>query len=357
MLKLDSDGQFQWSVIWEEQNGFYITSIVLDPDSSIYIAGRFCGTVDLDPGPGVDMRTSTNPEYYATFLIKLGPDNSYKWGCVWDTYTPVNYEGVRITDIKETPSGDIIVAGGFEGIADLDPGPGVDIHDSEAEWASFLIKLDSDGGFKWAKSWTAGYVSTPIRAPAIAIDQNENIYIAHWFGLPTDLDPGPKQDIRYSNGGSDVFMSKFDPDGNFLWAKTWGGPGSDDVTDVLIDNNNLLWIGGKFDKTVDFDPARVPMSTRRQAPTGKGHFSASSISMATILACRLGTEIGRSRDIRCDAFNNIYYGWDYGHSDGGTDFDPGPKTEIHDPEGPYDDNGNYGQRPFLLKTPADGNWW
>jgi len=56
-----------------------------------------------------------------------------------------------------------------------------------------------------------------------AVEVNENILVTGEFHDSVDFDPGPTVDEHESVAGNDIFLSKFDSDGNFIWARTWGG--------------------------------------------------------------------------------------------------------------------------------------
>ena len=57
-----------------------------------------------------------------------------------------------------------------------------------------------------------------------------------------------------SFGGDDVFVSKLDVSGNFIWAKRIGGPGGDYAESIAVDVVGNVYSTGYFDGTADFDP-------------------------------------------------------------------------------------------------------
>ena len=46
------------------------------------------------------------------------------------------------------------------------------------------------------------------------------IYVLFWL---VEFDPGSEVTECSSVGENDIILNKFDSDGNFLWARTWGG--------------------------------------------------------------------------------------------------------------------------------------
>jgi len=104
----------------------------------------------------------------------------------------------------------------------------------------------------WAVTW--GGVSDD-RGFVVATDEQGNSYVTGYFqGSGVDFDPGTGENIHSSNGGLDVFLSKFKPDGSLVWAKTWGGTSDDWGRGVGIDDTSL-YVAGWFSGTVDFDPS------------------------------------------------------------------------------------------------------
>ncbi len=60
--------------------------------------------------------------------------------------------------------------------------------------------------------------------------------------------------LIYSRGNKDVFVTKADSSGNFLWAKSFGGTGIDDGYGITVDNSGNLFITGDFSGTMFFTP-------------------------------------------------------------------------------------------------------
>lgn len=51
-----------------------------------------------------------------------------------------------------------------------------------------------------------------------------------------------------------MFVSKLNAQGQFLWAKRFGGIGSDEAYSIAIDSSGNICFTGKYNATVDFDP-------------------------------------------------------------------------------------------------------
>ncbi len=89
---------------------------------------------------------------------------------------------------------------------------------------------------------------------SIVTDQSGNSYITGSFTNQMDADPGLGILNLTSNDSSDIFITKLDSVGSFIWAKQIGGTGKDEGYSIAIDEASNLYISGIFSDTVDFDP-------------------------------------------------------------------------------------------------------
>jgi hypothetical protein len=101
----------------------------------------------------------------------------------------------------------------------------------------FLVKYDAAGNVIWAKEASG---SNDNFANSVATDALGNIYIAGQFystiitfGSITLTDPG-------------MFVVKYDPSGNIIWAKDANGNNSSVVCSIALDDLGNIFVGGKF---------------------------------------------------------------------------------------------------------------
>lgn len=140
--------------------------------------------------------------------------------------------------------GQIFVAGLFHGNVDFDPGSGSTIASPDGEYLGVsLSKFDSMGDFKWVRVWGGNEIPGEV-CTDICVDGNGDIYATGAFTGTVDFDPGPEIEQRTSNGLWDIFLTKFDSSGVFLWARTWGGHYDDLADRVVIDNNGDIHVSG-----------------------------------------------------------------------------------------------------------------
>jgi len=148
-------------------------------------------------------------------------------------------------------SGNVYTAGVFGGTVDFDPSPAVFNLSSTYGSGGFIQKLDAQGNFIWAKAFT-GNGATQITS--MVIDTAGNIYTTGDFTWTTDFDPGAGVANLTSGGYNDIFVSKLDSSGNFVWAKSVGGSNYDYGYDIATDSSGNVYAVGSYIGTVDFDP-------------------------------------------------------------------------------------------------------
>lgn len=86
------------------------------------------------------------------------------------------------------------------------------------------LKTDANGNFVWAKNLNASIGSQGL---SIAVDAVGAVYTMGSNEGTIDLDPGNVVSSATSMGREELFISKLDALGNFLWGKSIGGPSPD----------------------------------------------------------------------------------------------------------------------------------
>ncbi|WP_020468820.1 SBBP repeat-containing protein [Zavarzinella formosa] len=242
LTKVDPAG----NLIWAKQfgGGVFLDDLALtvDANGNIYTAGTATGGVDFDPGPGVYHLNSGGE-----FVTKLNSAGNFVWARQFDVLSGgLSYAQQKAVSVDN--SGNVYTTGTFEGTVDFDPGSSVFSITSKS-FDTFVSKLDQAGNFVWAKSF-GGTVS--VNAGAIAVDALGDVYSTGFFNFTADFDPGPS--VYNLSGNGDAYISKLDPDGNFVWAKQFNGDGVSAGNGLALDAQGNVCIVGVFSDTADFDP-------------------------------------------------------------------------------------------------------
>ena len=105
-----------------------------------------------------------------------------------------------------------------------------------------MSQLDAaDGTFRWTNYGGSNGIDRSWGG--LAVDSNGGVYITGaYYGDTADF--GNDTLIRSGSNELEGFISKLDVNGSFLWAKSFGGTGSDEGMDVALDSTgNLLAVG------------------------------------------------------------------------------------------------------------------
>ncbi len=321
LSKFDGDGSYYWTITWGgpgKEEGF---GIDIDEDGNIYTPGAFSKTVDFDPGPGVEERTSPG-DSFSCCLSKFDSEGSFNWVVTWEAIAGIT-SGGGLNEVCVDNVGNIVVAGAFRGTYDLDPGPWVEEHTSytEDQHDAFICKLNPSCSFLWAASWGGESTDTSI---VVDTDNDGNIYSTGWFGYTVDFDPGPGVDEHTCSGGTGTFLSKFDPYGGFEWVRTYDEYGGDALTVDILDTIYISYGQSNFGKLVKFDQQGTELWSRAWGEFGK---------------------LTASRGLTTDGNQNVFVAGRFTQT---VDFDPGPGIEEHISEGFLD--------CFIMKFLPTGTW-
>lgn len=251
--KLDQFGNFVWTRVFGTDGMDKCNAITTDFAGNVYTIGTFSGSGDFNPSSGGAFKLGTNG-LNDIFISKLNPLGGFVWAKqIGGTLNDIG------KDIVVTDSGYIYITGSFSGIVDFNPDTAMaDTFYMEAKGVNdmFVVKLNSNGVFLWAKN--VGRSAAQCEGVSVDVDHKENVVIAGVFNDTMDFNPDTSSYIMNcaSEGLNDIFVGKFDVNGDFMWAKRWGGTGADYCTSMIIDMPNNIYTTGYFKDSVDFNPAK-----------------------------------------------------------------------------------------------------
>ena len=100
---------FGWTVTFGSWGADQVNGVAVAPEGTILVAGTFTAeTIDLDPGQGEDLRTSTAAT--AMFLVGLDQRGGYLWGM-----TSSGPGSMVPAEVTATRSGTFLVVGNLVG--------------------------------------------------------------------------------------------------------------------------------------------------------------------------------------------------------------------------------------------------
>jgi hypothetical protein len=209
-----------WVVTWGAKGDDGTIGVAVDHFDNALLSGCTVYNVDLDPGPG-------RVNCWGAFLLDLETDQDLLWANF--------YSGYRF--ITTDSQGNIL-----------------------AQEGAMIFKLNPFGELIWQRPVFDGIEYDRWAVLSFKIDNNDNMYVAGRFDGTFDFDPSPGGEFIVNAGGDgDAFVSKFDPEGNFLWVKTnggaahWGGGNNypanifcdDNFRTVAVDNSGNVFVAGE----------------------------------------------------------------------------------------------------------------
>lgn len=323
---------FQWAKAMGGSSSDLGESVVVDVSGNVYTTGSFATTTDFDPGVGTFTMTSAGG--VDIFISKFDASGNFVWA------KQLGGTGAdKGFSITTDASGNVYTTGEFSGTGDFDPGVGISNLVSAGQTDVFISKLDPSGNFVWAKKIGGSGLDF---GKSIKVD-GSNVYTTGGFNVIVDFDPSVGTFTMSSAGSSDIFISKLDVAGNFVWAKQLGGSSGDEGLGLCIDASGVH-ITGTFQGTGDFDPN---IGISNLSSSGVTDIFITKIDLAGNFswAKKIGSALtDEGHSITVDASGNVYT---TGRFSGVADFDPGAGTVNLTP-------ANYDI--FISKLDASGNF-
>lgn len=223
--------------------------------------------------------------------------------------------------------GNSYTTGIFQGTKDFDPGTGIsNLVSSGTDEDIFILKLDSMGSFLWARK--IGGASFKVVA-TIVLDAAGSIYTTGYFKGNLDADPGSANYNLYSGQyRTNGFATKYDRNGNFLWAKKIGDTTANvQALSIAVSAVGELCITGNFSGSADFDPG--PASVMLQSTGASDVFITIFKANGDLVWAKKTAGINQSEasgiSIDADEGGNFILA---GQFTGTVDFDPGAASNT-----------------------------
>ena len=173
LCKLDTSGNLVWA---RSVGGAGVeqAEVIRADGTHLYISGTFEQTIDADPGDGVIPLTSTGGRsLYYTKLDTAG-------NALWSHQVRGNNHFDGVCDLAVDADGNVFLTGAYYEEQDFDSGEGEFIMAPIIANDLYLMMVDAEGNFQWARSIaTAGVFDT---ANGLATDAQGNVFVTGGFG-------------------------------------------------------------------------------------------------------------------------------------------------------------------------------
>jgi hypothetical protein len=231
VAKLDAAGNCVWSQAWGA--GALASWLAVDPMGDIYLGGPIYGTVDLGCGALSSVTGSPND----VLVAKLSSSGACLWSKVFGDSAAHNMLALELDSAY-----DVVLVGSSAGSIDFGGGNLTAVGSSDA----YVAKLDTNGNYLWAERFgTAGSRSAVV---SLAIDGADDVFISGEIHGTVDFGCGALTSL----GLDDVFVAKLGPAGACVWSKSFGATvDSDDGDGLGLDSAGNVVLVGEFEHTIN----------------------------------------------------------------------------------------------------------
>lgn len=238
VAKFTSEGDLLWARVISGPLEDMARGVVADHLGNVYVVGHFTDTVvfSISPTETIAARSAGGQD---AFVVKYDANGHLIWkltggGSGNDTATDID---------RYKWSGKLYISGGFENRASF--GTATILSNGRSD--AFLMKMDPDGNAHWVRN--GGGLEHDVAA-SVAVDQtNESVFITGDFYDQANFGSAHLQ----STGSSDMFLAKYTEDGTLQWVKTNGGTSVDVATSVGTDLNGKVFVSGYYQGTTFFE--------------------------------------------------------------------------------------------------------
>jgi|GEM_PF-828199 len=240
LTKFDAAG----NALWSKKGGGTLTDrgygVVIDNTGNLVVTGHYYGTATFDTV------TRTSSGNLDAFTAKYDTAGHIQWFKDGKDVAQSSSRGIAYDNHGNT------VVIGYYGSSS---GPTITFDDKILTTAGqrdiFLVKYNAEGVVQWAKS--AGGTSTGEEGKDVACDADGNIYVTGMFADTATFGTF----TLYGNGSNDIFVAKYSPQGDVVWAKNAGGPKADVGYSIALDQSGNIFVGGYIDSLGTFGNTTV----------------------------------------------------------------------------------------------------
>lgn len=252
LVKFNSFGHYLWTRVFPSKDACVSRDMEFNPSGNLVLVGYFRDSTDFDPGPNEFSLIPPNGDIERSFMLELNPFD----GSFVDM---LNFGGNNSIpeNLEIDDNGNMFISGVLLGVADFDLGPG-------------QMLISSPGGiqpgtFSWANYFfkvdmffTTQWVNTitswfTYAKQVMNVKDNGHLVFASSFKNTIDCNPGVQQQLISSNGNEDWFIQEYDQNGELLWTRSEGGSEVDECRSFCIGEGGEIYLTGYNNGAISFD--------------------------------------------------------------------------------------------------------
>ena len=248
VLKLDTDGAYQWHTFFGSAAADEASSITLDGSNKIYVSGYSAATWD-GPSGEHPLHAFSGGEDIA--VLKLDSDGAYQWHSFYGSAT----DDDNASGITFGANNALYLTG--SSAATWNVGATAPLHSFSGNSDISILKLDTDGDYYWHTFY--GSASSDDFGRDVVFDSNTGVYVvgrslATWNW---DNSVAAKHDF---SGGADIVVVNVSKDGAYRWHTFYGSATDDFGQDISIDAEGFIHVVGYCTATWLGDGGVAPLN-------------------------------------------------------------------------------------------------
>jgi len=301
IVKYDANGNVLWAKSAGGNDYDLGNSITTDASGNVFITGMFeSDTITF--GTTVLTNADNTGLYEDIFIAKYDTNGNLLWA---------KSAGGAAADVSNSvatdTNGNVFITGYFHSPA-ITFGSTTLTNTTALYEDVFIVKYDTSGNVIWAKSSGSSNSSSPSdRGQSVATDTSGNVFMTGYFEGAT-ITFGSNTLTNTSADFGDVFIVKYDANGNVLWSKSVGSISDDLGYSVATDTSGNVFISGYF-KGFSITFGTITLANVNQSFIfTKENFIAKYNAAGNFLWARSasGTSDDYSRGITTDTAGNAY---------------------------------------------------
>ncbi|GHV88259.1 hypothetical protein AGMMS50267_06190 [Spirochaetia bacterium] len=239
LVKYNSSGDAQWAkTVTAGAVMAVFESVAVDNAGNVYAAGNQLQNSSYDYGNGVTV-TGTADNLNAV-LVKYDSSGATQWAKTVTAGT----EGSSFSSVALDSAGNVYTVGNQVRNMAYEYGPGVSVAGTSPSSANaVLVKYNPSGAAQWAKTVTAGTISSYFYS--VAVDSAGNVYAAGYQNGNSSIDYGSSVLAQGAAASNNVVLVKYNSSGTAQWAKTvTAGASGSQFNSIAVDNVGGVYAAG-----------------------------------------------------------------------------------------------------------------
>jgi hypothetical protein len=231
VAKYNTNGVAQWAKSFGSAGNELGQSIATDSNGNVYVTGYFTQNITIGNTPQLNSAGD-----YDVYVAKYNTNGDAQWAKSFG-----NTGKDRGMSIATDSNGNVYVTGIFTGSITIGNTPQLT---SNSGSGIFVAKYNTNGVAQWAKSFEG---TSHEFAQSIATDSNGNVYVTGYFQGSITIGSTPQLN---SKGSGDIYVAKYDTNGDAQWATSFGDTGFDLGQSIATDSNGNVYVTGRFQGSI-----------------------------------------------------------------------------------------------------------